>query len=234
MAGAATQQAIVGRQFGELIVLMEGTESSSKHTKMLCVCSCGEELIVAKHSLVAKRRPAKSCFKCAIRKVHANNRTHGKSKTRLYHILAGMKRRCLDPLDKDYSRYGGRGVTICEDWLDINKFETWALENGYTDELSIDRINGNGNYEPANCRFVTISENSSLTKDTHWLEARGEKKTIAQWVKDDRCFVNSAALYQRWKHLGWSIDDAIFTPPGTPRLSRRNNGKHSSSHNFNV
>ena len=87
------------------------------------------------------------------------------SRTRLYKILSGMKSRCCNPNDKHYKWYGGKGITVCEEWSGENgvqMFIEWALNNGYEENLSIDRINSDGNYEPSNCRWVTVSTNSSL------------------------------------------------------------------------
>lgn len=227
MAGAATTQAIVGREFGKLIAISVGQESGKKATRVLCVCDCGEEIVVSRYSLLARKRAVKSCYKCGVKKAHDANRIHGLAGTRIYHIWSGMKQRCLDAKNKDYSRYGGRGVKICDEWMDITKFAAWLNANGYNEKMTIDRIDMDGNYEPANCRLLTFSENSSLTRNTHWLEAFGEKKTIAQWLKDPRCKAKSGTLYSRWRHLGWSAEDAIATSPNEEPISGEKYGRRS-------
>ena len=84
---------------------------------------------------------------------------HGESKTRLYNIWRGMKKRCYSPNNKDYKNYGKRGITICDEWInDFQFFYDWSMNNGYSDELTIDRINNDGNYEPSNCRWATAKE----------------------------------------------------------------------------
>lgn len=227
MAGAATTSAIIGRQFGQLIAIMEGKEEGKKPSRVLCICDCGDEIVVNRSSLYAKYRAVRSCHKCGVAKVHAANKKHGWAGTRIYHIWSGMKQRCLDVKNKDYSRYGGRGVKICDEWMDVTKFAAWLMANGYNEEMTIDRIDMDGSYEPTNCRLLTFSENSSLTRNTHWLEAFGEKKTIAQWLKDPRCKAKSGTLYSRWKYSGWSAEDAITTSPNEEPISGEKYGRRS-------
>jgi len=225
LSGAATTQAMIGRQFGKLTPIMVGVETGFKGPRVLCICECGNEMVVRQGSLFASKRPVKSCIACAKKDNGIANRIHGLSKTRIYRIWNGMKQRCDDIKNKDFLRYGGRGITIYSEWYDVTKFAEWAYANGYDDTLTIDRKDSSGNYEPDNCRFITFSENSSLTRDTHWFEAFGEKKTIAQWIKDSRCTVASGTLYHRWKQLGWSMEDAISVPCGARKGGgRKRNG----------
>ena len=90
----------------------------------------------------------------------ATRARHGGARTRLYDCWAAMKSRCSNPKHPNYHRYGGRGITVCPEWQTFPPFRDWALSHGYTDELTIDRVNNDGNYEPANCEWVTQSENS--------------------------------------------------------------------------
>ena len=97
-------------------------------------------------------------------------KTHGKSNTKLYRVWNSMKQRCLNPKDKFYFCYGGRGINICSEWLDqengfIN-FYNWAIENGYKEGLTIDRIDNDGDYCPENCRWISVSENSRKKRTT--------------------------------------------------------------------
>lgn len=91
--------------------------------------------------------------------IHPNTK-HGGKGTRLYNIWALIKQRCTNPNNKDYYNYGGRGITVCNDWLGFVPFMYWSLSNGYSENLVIDRINNNKNYEPSNCRWITILESN--------------------------------------------------------------------------
>lgn len=104
---------------------------------------------------------------------------------RLRQTFNNMKQRCYNPKAKGYKYYGEKGVTICKDWLnDSNKFYEWALNNGYQDDLSIDRIETDGNYEPNNCRWITMFEQQSNKNNTIFIEIDGERKTIAQLSRE--------------------------------------------------
>jgi len=94
------------------------------------------------------------------KKGQKNALKHGEVKTRLYRTWNGMKERILNPKSHNYRDYGGRGITICNEWLEFIPFRDWALNNGYVDNLVIDRENPNGNYEPSNCRFLTVKESN--------------------------------------------------------------------------
>lgn len=101
---------------------------------------------------------------------------------RLYKIHQKMKERCYNKNAKSYKNYGGRGITICKEWLDDYKnFKEWALKNGYNDNLTIDRINVNGNYEPNNCRWADAKTQQNNRRNNHYIEYNGQIKTLKQW-----------------------------------------------------
>ncbi|MBQ0014768.1 MAG: hypothetical protein KBS82_05550 [Oscillospiraceae bacterium] len=158
-----------GERFGRLTVVSRAEDyiapSGKHHVRWLCECDCGNSVIVDVSSLV--RGHTKSCG-CLHEDVINNgtNTSHGGRYDRLYKVLANMKNRCYNTNASDYKYYGGRGITICDEWLnDYNSFKTWALENGYDEnapmfECTIDRIDVNGNYEPNNCRWVSMDVQS--------------------------------------------------------------------------
>ena len=107
-----------------------------------------------------------------------NNMKHGGSKTKLYNVWCSIKQRILNPNNYDYSNYGGRGITICNEWLEFIPFRDWALSNGYKENLQINRINNDGNYEPSNCDFVPIKENLRNRRNTITLEIANEIRNL--------------------------------------------------------
>lgn len=132
-------------------------------THVLCRCDCGTEREISKTSVLYGYSKSCGCLtKETTRKMSSIlHRTHGKSGTRLHNIWKNMRQRCFNEKSKAYKNYGGKGISICEDWLLYESFEKWALSNGYDDCLEIDRIDANGNYEPDNCRWVTKSFNTA-------------------------------------------------------------------------
>lgn len=148
---------IKGQRFGYLKVLHD-TGKRDKHGRVIwmCNCDCGKSKEIVGGRLVSGQ--IKSCG-CMHFEVH---KTHGLSNTRLYHIWRTMKERCLVETNHKYPRYGGRGIKVCDEWLnDFQAFYDWAMANDYRDDLSIDRINNDGNYEPSNCRWATPKEQAN-------------------------------------------------------------------------
>lgn len=160
---ADTELKVIGEKFERLTVIEYAGKAKNGSLLVKCVCDCGAEKIIRLCSL--RDGSIKSCG-CLHKELLAKrnkvitNKTHGKSRTRLYRIWTHMKQRCYNSNDKKtFRNYGGRGIRVCDEWLnDFTVFYDWALSNGYADDLSIDRIDVNGNYEPSNCRWATMQE----------------------------------------------------------------------------
>jgi len=146
---------LMGKRFDRLLVIQESGRTKNKNVIWLCICDCGNLTKVAAGDL--KRR--KGCHKsCGCRK---GNYKHGKKKTRIYNIWVLMRQRCGNNNNQAYKYYGAKGVSLYKKWEnDFMEFYNWALKNGYKENLTIDRIDNNGNYEPNNCQWITKSENS--------------------------------------------------------------------------
>ena len=202
---------LTGKRFGYITVLRRYGHSKNEVT-WLCKCDCGNKTVVVGQELRRGNTKSCGCFKGSL--ISIANTKHGGSKKhikeRLYRIWYGMKTRCEHSHSKPYKDYGGRGITVCDEWKkDYSAFREWALANGYADDLTIDRIDNNGNYEPSNCRWATIKEQSNNTRKNCYLEFRGEKKTASQWA--ELLGINVSTIYSRLK-LGWSVEEALTKP----------------------
>lgn len=161
---------LTGKKFNRWTV--ESFACSVKgHKYYNCVCDCGTRKVVCGNNV--KRGLSKSCG-CLNSEMAANHcvemSRHGLHKTRIYRIWEGMKRRCQTPSVHNFRDYGGRGITVCDEWQEFVPFYEWAINNGYSEELTLDRIDVNGNYEPGNCRWATWSEQSRNKRPKEQIE----------------------------------------------------------------
>lgn len=204
--GAAT----IGRQIGNLIVTMEGRGVGRDSSHYYCYCTCllcGREVDFRRDRLL--RGNFISCGgkgKCYVQR----NKVGGGERSRLYNIWNGMIARCHNENNPKYGNYGARNVSVCDDWVDdYREFKKWAFKSGYSDNLTIDRINNDGGYNPNNCQFVLLKDNSRRKRNTLFISAFGESRMLYDWSLDPRCKVTQSLLYHRIRKLGWEPETAI-------------------------
>lgn len=141
----------------------------------------------------------------------SKNKYQRKDYKRLYEIYHGIKKRCYNKNSNSYKDYGERGIIMCEEWRNSTDiFIEWALSHGYSDDLTIDRIDVNGNYEPSNCRWATYSQQMMNKRKTKFFEYNGERKSIMEW--SEITGISFWVLYQRLVHLKWDTEKALTTP----------------------
>lgn len=200
-----------GQKFGRLTIISLHHISNKFDGKRkrvryyyLCKCECGKEKVILKDNL---GRLTNSCG--CISKQLAKKRLlkHGLCNTRLYDIWESMKQRCFYENSISYRNYGGRGITVCDEWKQsFIAFYKWATSNGYQENLTIDRINLDGDYEPTNCRFITMKEQGRNKRNNRVIEYRGESHCISEWA--EKMKIKKTTLYQRLKN-GWDVEKAF-------------------------
>ena len=183
------------KRFGHWTALYEIRRGTNR--MMYCRCDCGTEKFVTKANL--RSGDSKSCGCELANYVSAARKQHGMSKTDIYHVFCGMKRRCNNKNETEYKNYGGRGIRVCEEWQNnFVKFYEWAIRTGYKKGLQIDRIDVNGNYSPDNCRWVTPRENSLNRRNTVYFTIDGEKKLLIDFAKENNILPQTVyAWYER-------------------------------------
>lgn len=207
-------QDLTGLKFNKLTVIeLDIATSTVKHKKWICKCDCGNLTSVFGTNL--KQGTTTSCgcqsSRNNARKLIKVNTTHGLSRSKIYHIYHTMKNRCYKKSSKAYSDYGGRGIAICDKWLDsFEVFNNWAVSNGYEVGLTLERIDVNGNYEPSNCKWITQSEQSDNKRTTLYATINGETKTLKEWSAISGVKYNT--LRARYVDYGWTGKKLLSKP----------------------
>lgn len=214
---------ITGRKFGMLTVIgRDFSFKSPKRTKWICRCDCGNEKSILRDSLMSGR--CNSCG-CQMYKSHKGiNKTHGMSRTRIYHEWTSMRKRC-NPNSKDAKNYYDRSISVCDEWQkSFLPFYEWAMANGYDDTLTIDRIDNNKGYYPENCRWVTIAQQQSNKVNTVHIEYEGETYCLRQLcLKIGFPYKTAHQRLRKMQKKGLPVDtDRLFAPIHKEKIPLRN------------
>lgn len=198
---------LTGQRFGNLVVVELVSKPPMKNAMWKCKCDCGNNNVVV-YGQSLTRGKTKSCGCMKGEYVSKNKTKHGKRYTRIYSIWSGMKSRCFLETDLDFLNYGGRGITVCDEWKDnFELFYNWAINNGYEENLTIDRINVNSNYEPNNCRWITSAEQNRNRRNNVYLTYDGVTMTCAEWSR--KLGLNVGTVNNRL-HKGYSVEECLF------------------------
>jgi hypothetical protein len=186
---------IVGKRYGRLTVVsyshkVKRINSNGYKHYYNCICDCGNNCL-AERSALGRTINSCGCLRkeniIQLNKEYSatlNGDSTSNEYKRLHQIWGAIKNRCESKLNSHYKIYGGKGVLLCDEWHDWFKFKEWALSNGYQDNLSIDRIDCKGNYEPNNCRWVTMKEQANNKSNNKYLTYKGRTQTLSQWCDE--------------------------------------------------
>lgn len=189
-------------------------------------CECGGETRWYLFESLAKGE-TRSCGCLRVDVARERMTTHGLSGHPLFTIWAAMKKRCYDNHCPAFKDYGGRGITMCTEWLnDFESFYVWAMANGWKKGRDLDRQKNNGNYEPGNCRFITRRESNRNTRRNKIITAFGETKCLFDWAKDPRCLIGCWGLRARYDSGKWTDMEKMIS---TPEIKEKEAGRNKKN-----
>lgn len=208
-------QDLTGKKYGRLTVVnLDHKEQRIVKNKKygqkyyyLCQCECGNYKVVESCQLINGKTKSCGCYKKEI--IKTVNKKHGLRNTRIYKIWCNIKARCYNKNNNRYYCYGQRGIKVCNEWLNnFVLFYNWAINNGYKDNLTIDRIDVNGNYSPDNCRWITNKEQSQNRRSNFNITLGNKTQCLTKWAEDYN--ISEGTVRDRIKR-GWDIEKAIKT-----------------------
>lgn len=192
---------LIGRKFGRLEVMSFSHSANNRMSYWNCLCDCGNEVCVSSGNLKSGNTKSCGCYRLDLQRERKTVKSE-----RLYHIWASMKQRCKNPNNHKYNDYGGRGITVCNEWEVFDNFYNWSVDNGYKEGLTIDRIDNDKGYSPDNCRWATQTEQARNKRNTIFLELDGERKPLPEWADEKN--IPSSVIRKRLK-MGWSVNEAL-------------------------
>lgn len=187
----------VGNRYGELVVVKKANRGKYPGAWWECRCDCGKTVSLNGHNL--RRGYHTTC----------GHDKYVRVNHRLYWVWTGMRCRCNNKHARSYKNYGAKGIEVCKEWNDFDTFKKWAIENGYRDDLTIERIDVSKGYCPDNCKWITFAEQALNKTNTVYIEYKGEKHPICVWA--DKLGVSRYSVYSR-KNRGWTDEEIIEIP----------------------
>lgn len=175
-------QDLIGMRFGSLVVKSKLNINRHREMEWLCICDCGNSHKATSNRLTTGKTTC--CHACAMKKISISNSKNGVEPKKLYNAFTNMKTRCYNKNYFLFHRYGGRGITVCDEWRnDFSAFRKWAFENGWDESLTLDRIDNDKGYSPQNCRWVNKTAQDNNRSTNRYLEHNGERDTLANWSR---------------------------------------------------
>lgn len=213
-----------GKKYNHLTALCFSHIDEKGHQMWLCECDCENHTrkIIRASYLVSGHTTS-----CGCQKNKQPNYKHGMCYDRLYGIHQKMISRCYKTYEKSYKNYGGRGIKVCDEWRNsFVAFAEWAKSNGYQEDLTIDRINVNGDYSPDNCRWVNMKIQQNNRRNNHLILFNGEIHTLSEW--QDITGISEDNIYARLK-LGWSVEKALTETVKSPKRKDYKNEQNNAN-----
>lgn len=213
------RESLKGKRFTRLLVLDDGKRGKDSHWIYTCICDCGKTIEAHESRLIANRQKSCGCKRKEMMAAGDIRRTHGMGRSPEHRTWLRIKNRCHNPNAHNYSYYGGRGISVCDEWR--NSFEAFFRDMGLrpSPKHSIERDDVNGNYEKNNCRWATLKEQHANKRNSRRITYKGETKTLSEWA---RIFgINRCTISDRLKR-GLAFEVAILRLSNvTPKLNNQ-------------
>lgn len=195
---------LTGRHFGKLEVLKRAENGKNGAIRWLCLCDCGNKTIVQGSNLKNGRTSSCGC------NMYSGVTKHGHYGERIYNVWDKMRNRCNNMNYDAYESYGGRGIKVCDEWNDFETFYNWSMTHGYSDNLTLDRVDNDDGYSPENCRWATRKEQARNRRSSRWFTYGGKTLTMIEW--SEVTGIPYHTLSDRINEYGWDIERALTTP----------------------
>lgn len=194
----------VGQKYNHLTIIEKSERNTNKKSYWICKCECGNISTVQSYDLT--RNKTISCNDCGNKRIGEKNKKHDSYKIRLYRTWSNMKTRCNNSNYEMYKSYGGKGIKVCEEWNEFIVFKDWALNNGYKENLTLDRINNDKSYCPENCRWATMKVQQNNRTNNNMITFKGETLTMKQW--SEKLGILYTTIQRRMKKK-WPIEKVL-------------------------